>query len=256
MAFFMHDQSVQNITLDEASIRQINTIFQRRRESLRAELAEQNIYLTYIIRFDNKGYKIFSIDELIQYFNQAKSIDRIVFTIESDLSISTARRTGTYFELFLNSNNTINSGLIAFSDNHKEWAENSFNETYNILDKFKNSNYFAHHPLSKLAARLISLFILFLLSILITIKIPLNPKLENGKPFAFLLIFLAFSNIYTYLIQLSSWFLTQQFPSIKFSNTTSRATHWFIQAIILAVLGWIGTESYKLFIDYKDIVFS
>ncbi|WP_152681919.1 hypothetical protein [Chromobacterium subtsugae] len=255
MAFYLQDQAIQFITIDEDAISQIQGVFQRRLDILSRELTNEKIHLTYIIRFDGKGYKLFDPIELKQYFREARSIERIVFTIESQLALDSARKVGTYLELYLNSNNANNSGLIASSHDHTEWAENSFNGASILLRKFRNLNYIIHNPLSGLVIRLASLFILFAISILLTAKIPLNPHLENGKLFSFLLIFLTFSNIYTYINKQGHWLISQQFPIIKFLNNKQKTIHWLAQAAIWTSLAWIVKEFINLAMSYQSILF-
>lgn len=96
MAFYLRDQHVQNVSLDAEALTQVNCVFAERFAQLQADLnesmpQEKRAFFTYIIRFDNKGYRVFSLDELMRYFNQAREVERIIFTVESgDATLSTA----------------------------------------------------------------------------------------------------------------------------------------------------------------------
>lgn len=51
------------------------------------------------------GYRIFNIDEIIQYFRQANIIERVVFTLETGESLRSGRKIGGYMELILDHQN-------------------------------------------------------------------------------------------------------------------------------------------------------
>ncbi len=61
MAAYLRDQNVRNVSIDAESLAQINYVFFERFQELNRELEKSNkkAFFTYIIRFDNKGYRVF-----------------------------------------------------------------------------------------------------------------------------------------------------------------------------------------------------
>lgn len=103
MAHYLRDQHVHDLSINEQALSQISNLFTERYQHLIDELTAQGktAFFTYIIRFDNKGYRVFTLNELIRYFNQAENVERVIFTIESDAAIQSNRAIGAYLELCL-----------------------------------------------------------------------------------------------------------------------------------------------------------
>lgn len=137
MALYLRDQHVQNVSTDSEALAQINSVFNERFVQIQSELGSQGkkAFFTYIIRFDNKGYRVFTLDELMRYFNQAHDVERIIFTVESDDSITSNRSIGAFLELCLDTKEPTRCVLIASSDN-KDWAEASFAAVHEVLEKY------------------------------------------------------------------------------------------------------------------------
>lgn len=79
MAHFLRDQQISNVSLTEDNLVQISSAFEDRAVMLNANVPDNDggdkwAFLTYIIRFDNKGYRVFSIEDLLMYFRNAKSV--------------------------------------------------------------------------------------------------------------------------------------------------------------------------------------
>ena len=61
MSHFLRDQLLNNLTIHEDSLKHINSIFQARGQTAKTNINEldehknRKAFLTYIIRFENKG---------------------------------------------------------------------------------------------------------------------------------------------------------------------------------------------------------
>lgn len=137
MANFLRDQFLINLTLDEDTLKQLDLMFKNRLTTINASVPENDdqakkAILTYIIRFDNKGYKVFNFENLLQHFHQAKEIERIIFTIETGESLRSGRSLGTCMELKFDEKDPRGCFLMVTSDNN-DWVNSSFSVIQDIL---------------------------------------------------------------------------------------------------------------------------
>ena len=67
MANFLHDQNFENVTIDEARLKQIDKIFKDQQTIINSQNGdkEKSAILSYIIRFDSKGYRIFEFEKML-----------------------------------------------------------------------------------------------------------------------------------------------------------------------------------------------
>jgi len=235
MAHFYRDQIVINTTISKDDLIQLNTAF----ESQRAELNEgiENtdpdkwaLYY-YVIRFDNKGYRVFTFEELLNYFKQAKYVERIIFTVETLESVRTNRNTGSYIELRLDEKEPNNSNLVTTSDN-SNWVDSSFCAVKEVLEKCKNNNGYIRNSWALLFVQIIGVIIGFGFSLWAALYI--SPKLNIDNPFiiSFIFVLLIFSNIWTYLNQVIVRSIDKLFPNMKFYRVAKNRLHWLMQAIV------------------------
>jgi hypothetical protein len=233
MAHFLRDQHVQNLAISDDSLTHINAVFVERFRHLQAELEKigQQAFLTYVIRFDNKGYRVFSLEELLNYFNQARVVERVIFSVESEKALNTNRIAGAFLELCLDAQDPSRCILASTSDN-KDWAEASFASVHEAIAKFKTRNGIARTPWTNLLVQLLGVVVIFIVSLWIASRIAPNVKTENAFFLSFLFILLVFSNIWGYLNQLLLFQIGKLFPNIEFVRPAKAQLHWMLQTLI------------------------
>jgi hypothetical protein len=96
MPHFLRDEYLKNLTVDEQTLSRISQVFYARGLNMPAdpqhgEAQGPDRFLSYIIRFDNKGYRVFDLQSLLNYFRQANYVERIIFTVESLASVRSKR---------------------------------------------------------------------------------------------------------------------------------------------------------------------
>lgn len=250
MAFYLRDQHVQNLCIDAEALTQINNVFTERYQQLLTELAasSKSAFFTYIIRFDNKGYRVFSLAELLMYFNQARKVERVIFTIESADAIGSNRTTGAYLELGLDALEPTRCVLQSSSD-VKDWAEASFAAVHDVLAKCKTKNGLARTPWTGLAVQLLGVAVSFIVSLWLAFKVAPNIKVENAFFVSFLFILLVFSNIWGYLNQVLLGLICMLFPNIEFVRPSKAQLHWLLQAIV-------GSAAFGVVVYFLGLGFS
>lgn len=238
MARFLRDEQLSNLTLTADRLIQLEQVF-RSRYQLTPELVNDNdnpkAYMFYVIRFDNKGYRVFSLDELLSYFNQADMVERVIFTIETDDSLQTNRETGSYLELRLDSLTSSNCYLVVSSED-ADWSDASFSGVKEVIDKCKNKHGLARGAWSELLVQLGGVFAGFLLSLWAAIEISPYIDIDNSFLITFLFVLLVFSNLWNYLNQKILSLVNALFPSVKFYRPDRDRLHWLLQAVIGGIL--------------------
>lgn len=253
MAFYLRDQHIQNVSTDAEALMQISHVFAERFAQLVAELKEKvpqgkGPFFSYIIRFDNKGYRVFSLDELLRYFNQAGEVERIIFTVETGDAISSNRSIGAFLELCLDAKEPSRSILVASSDN-KDWAEASFAAVHEVLTKCRTRTGLARSPWTSLVVQIFGVVVGFIVSLWLSFKIAPNLKIENSFVIAFLFTLLVFSNIWGYLNQTLLRFIANVFPNIEFIRPAKARLHWLLQAIV-------GSAAFAVVVYFLGVAFS
>lgn len=233
MAHFLRDQHVHDLSLNEQALTQISNVFTERHNQLLEELSAhgKTAFFTYIIRFDNKGYRVFSLTELLRYFNQAGNVERIIFTIESDAAMGSNRAIGAYLELCLDAQDANRCTLVASSD-VKDWAEISFSSVHEVLEKHQTKHWIARNRWMGLLVQLVGVAVNFAVSLWLSFKVAPHLKIDNSFIIAFFFILLLFGNIWGFLNQALLGFIAKLFPNIEFIRPKKAQLHWLLQAIV------------------------
>ena len=259
MAHFLRDQQITNVTVDEDAIRQISGALQAREATMNVGVPQDNAsvnraLLTYVIRFDNKGYRVFSLDDLLRYFHLAKAVERIVFTLETGESWRSNRLVGAYSELRLDVRDP-NLCLLTVTSNDSDWVDACFSGIHDVLVKCKNKNGWVRTAWTQFAVQIIGVIVGFVLSLWAATKIAPRLAVENAFIITFLFLLLIFSNTWMFLNQRILIFVNGLFPNVKFYRARKDRIHWFMQAVIggiaLAITLYLLN---RLFIYIGDIL--
>lgn len=238
MASYLRDEQLHNITVDAELIEQISSELMRRSRTM-PEYEEINddgnhdVFIIFTIRFDQKGYKAFTPEELLRYFNQASSVERILFQIESGKSLTTNRAIGSYLSIHLDN---LQPSFLTVSSENETWMDGAFSSVKEIIEKHKNKNHLFRNPWVELIIQLFGVLIGFALSLWGASKIEPNITIENAFLISFLLLLLIFSNLWSQISPLLKSLLSRAFPNIKFHRTNKDRLHWLYQTIVGGVV--------------------
>ena len=237
MARYLRDEQLLNLTIDADTISQIvDALFARfvlMPEYLNGQQNQQNpdVILIMTIRFDRKGYRVFTKDELLKYFNEATNVERIVFELCSSQSISTNRNIGSYLDLRFDIDENSPCYSISTSDD-ENWMNGTFNAIHEVLIKYKNKHSLARNPIVELLLQLSGLFLGFLISLWGASLISPNLQIENSFLISFVLVLLVFSSLWGFInIRLKN-LLLKAFPSITFYRPKKAKLHWLLQTFV------------------------
>ncbi len=262
MARFLRDIRVSNLSISENILQLIHELLVERciaanaavdqQEGLTAEQrANQKLSLFYVIRFDNRGYRLHDANEAMRYFQQATEVERIIFTLDSAQSERTGRNYGTYFELRLDANDANNCYIQASSDDG-DAVDSVYNGLLEILEKGKNKNGWVRNTWTQLVVQVLGVGLGFLISLIAAIKTAPHLKVENAFVLTFIFVFLIFSNAWGFINQQILTLLNYSFPNIRFIRQGKVGVHWIVQALVggllvafflfifSLIMGWLG----------------
>jgi hypothetical protein len=238
MANFLRDLILEDYTIDEACIRELDSILNKKRLDMPeqvADLNQVNALLFYTIRFDGKGYRTFFIEELLNNFRNAKNVERVVCQLESLSSMRSNRSDGSYIELRLDNDQNSTSHIIASSDT-EAWMNNGYSDVAEALEKRRNRNGIFRRRWVVLFIQLFGLFVGFTTSLWAASSISASLSIENSFLISFIIVLLAFSNLWGHLNQIFLAFVSSSFPKICFDRPSKDSFRWLFQAVVAAIV--------------------
>jgi len=236
MAQFLRDAHISNIKITEDVIIQLAEVFANRAQPLIDSANNQGNddikpFLTFIIRFDGKGYRLFSLDDLLHHFRRAKDVERIIITIETPASLRSNRLVGEHLEIRFDSLEDKNCYLSGTSGD-SDWVDSSYSAVQEIISKSKTKNGWARSGWSTLTIQLLGVIGGFALSLWAASYIAPSLTIENAFVITFLFALLIFSNTWGYINNIFLSYVHSVFPNIQFYRPDKDRVNWLMQAII------------------------
>lgn len=234
MAQFLRDAHITNTKVTEDLLHQLNEVFANRARPL-IDVADDNEdnrpFLTFIIRFDGKGYRLFSLDELVPHFKRASVVERIIITIETSVSLRSNRLIGEHLEIRFDGQEEKNCYISVTSDD-SDWVEASYSAIMDIVKKHKTRNGVARSGWSTLIIQLFGIIAGFSLSLWAASRISPSLSIENAFVITFFFALLIFSNAWGYFNNIVLAFVHKTFPNILFYRPDKDRINWLMQALI------------------------
>lgn len=241
MSQFLRDESIKNVTIGEYTLNSLNEFFLDRALETNNVLGGENapkdkiLLPSYIIRFDNKGYRLYDFKDVLKFYSQAGEVERIFFVVDSYESVKTNRVYGTYLELKLDAKDLNNCYLLAAGDDGN-WVDSAFSGVVDLLKKSHNKNNLIRNTWTQFLVQIFGVAIGFLLSLLAGAKIAPHLSIENSFVISFLFAFLIFSNAWGFINQQILRLLNFSFPNLRFKRSGRDALHWLVQALIGGII--------------------
>lgn len=236
MAKFLRDEFLKNITITEKDLGLINDFLSEketannRNPDLPAD-DEKVLLLNYVIRFDGRGYNLNDFSEVMKYYSEAADIERVVFVLDSNLSVKTNNVRGERFAIHLDPKNPNNSFINVSSDD-RSVIDPVFHGLMEIISKCQNINGLVRNTWSQLLIQILGVAAGFVISLIVGMEISPYVNIENAFVISFLFAFLIFSNLWGFINQQILKFIDYSFPNIKFSRKGKLSFHWLAQTLV------------------------
>jgi len=231
MSQFLRDEILKNLSITEEAIKRINDDFIEITNQFAQISNGEKLSISYVIRFDNKGFRLFDFNSVMKYFQEAHRVERFIFILESKKSIDSFKGHGKSIELNFYSTEPNKCSLVV-QDDSSDWVDAVFWKIKERLRQYKNNNFIVRNRWIPFIVQLIGVIIGFIVSLLVAIK--LSPKLdiENPLAFSFVIAFLIYSNCWVFIYDAILKILNYFWPNISFKE--SKNIHWLVRALISA----------------------
>lgn len=246
----LRDNYLKNIKISKKDLQAINSklnsiiVDANRKESNE----NKKMFFTYVIRFDEKGRSLFNFQEALKYYEDAKRIERFNFNIDC-LQSYRNKMFGKSISIHFDNLNANNCRMVVQGDD-SDWVDNTYSSLMDILLKAKNYNIIIRNPVTPFLVQVGGVVV----GVLLSIKGAqwLEPKLniQYSLPFAFVIIFLLFSNVWAYLYDVLLRCIDRLWPNVTFKekqNNFIRVFHWAMN-IVLGFVFLVGVKNVALFI--------
>ncbi|WP_417623840.1 hypothetical protein [Paremcibacter congregatus] len=240
MPKFLRDEHLKNYRFDNNALAQINNFLLEKQVQYNAnvnaaangdDVLNDLLLLSYVIRFDGKGYKLDSFAEFERYYNDADNVERVIFILDTNRSEATNRNYGTHFEVRLDVNDMSNSYIQVAADDSNVVDLGFFGIT-EILEKHKSMSYIVQNTWFQLLVQVLGVAFGFVLSFIAAVNLSPHIKIENSFVISFIFTFLIFSNIWGFLSAQIYRLLNYTFPNIRFHRQGKGTLHWLAQGLI------------------------
>ena len=254
MAKFLRDEQLSNITITREAIMQIVEVLATHGLTMPEYDAnvpndQQDVYIFYTIRFDQKGYQVGNMTQLLSYFEQATDVERIIFELASGDSRGTTRVSGSYLDLTLQKDNQVHSFLTVSSDN-EGWVTAAFADVKEVLTRHKNRHAFVRNEWSDLIIQVAGVAVGFAFSIWAASEIAPSLKVENAFVISFIIVLILFSNLWTPIKQRIDRVIYSAFPVIKFYRPRTNYLNLIIQAVVVTIVSTLVVLSVTAIVDF------
>ena len=221
MAHYLRDAQVLNLTIDSEALSQLFDVFAGRQASMPENVQNQGqglptSWFPCVIRFDEKGYRVFDKDQLIGYFEKASKVERVIFIIESTASYQSNRQNGSYMECRFEGGELPNQCYLVVTSDDEDWVNGSFSALRDSLTAFRNRSSWLRNPFVDLLIQLFGLFLGVVVSLWAASRMAPHLTIENAFLISFLIVLLFFSNLWAPITFRLRQLVYRAFPIIRF----------------------------------------
>ncbi len=235
MSAFLRDQFIKNVTIDEITLGRISDFFIRKSQSTGFAEDAQPTLLSYTIRFDNRGYKLTQFKDVLRLYSEAKHVERIIFTLESQRSLQTTRAEGTCVELKLDKTQD-NACYLVVSADDEEWVDHTFDSIIEIVRDATNYHALLRGPWTSFFVQVSGVIFGFFICLWITTLLAPHLKAEDSFSISFIFVFIIYANVWTIINQQTLKLINYIFPNILFKRKNRDNLHWVLQTILGGVI--------------------
>lgn len=250
MPSFLRDFLVRNVVISDEAISELHATFLERIAAHNQAVQDESHKLTpfYIVRFDGRGYRTFSVEEAWRFYRSARSVERIVLGAVSEMGIRSNNMLGGQIDIVLNAGSNTNSHVVIGGES-KDWVEATFSALEMSLSQRRNlATAIVRTQLTALLLQIVGVIAGVLLALwLATLTAPVLEGMEYPRTVAFAFWLLIYSNLWTYIQQRALAGIGALFPNVRFSRSGDHWTQALLRkgvetagiAIFLWILGWL-----------------
>lgn len=259
MGRYLRDKQVSHVAIDRAALSRLLEVFTAQGLSMPEYNPQQideggnanpGVTLSLLIRFDEKGYRVSTGAELLQLFDDAEEVERIVMEVFSDDAVKSNKEVGSFASIRLDSNEAATCFFTASSDD-EDWMRGCFAAVDDVLSRCDSRlSHWSRHPLVDLSLQVIAIFVGFIASLWGASRISPYLTIENAFLISFLLVLLIFSNLWTPVANKTRQLLRSTFPIVRFDRPDKDKLLWLYRSVIGGVVGAVALYVLGLLFNY------
>jgi hypothetical protein len=285
MGQFLRDQKLQNLNIDEAALDSLNAVFVARVTAKNAQLLPPQVqqaapqaaaatqpggpgappnpaqvlqkvaFPSYVIRFDDKGYRFMNFADVKQHYIDANEVERVIFMVDSGEHRQTSGFYGTQLELRLDARDG-NACYLTVTADDKQWVDATFTALMDVLAKQRNASGWMRTPWTGALVQLFGVFVGLLFSVWAALIIAPNLSIDNAFAVSFIFALLIYSNVWGYLNAQILRLLDLAFPNLRFKRKEKEGYRWLIRGVVVGLLVAFGLYILKQFLSLVGYLLS
>jgi hypothetical protein len=240
MAHYLRDQEIRNVTVNEAKLRQLASVFEDLRrqvtQGMTQEEADKQWFLSYTIRFDRQGHRVYSLDEAMRYYAQAMRVERIIITLESAEALRTNHKFGAVALVRLDAEQENDCWIVSTSD-VKAQADAGYSAIAEALASARNRNGFIRSTPMRAVVQILGAFVAFALSLWGAAKFSPFVKVESSFAITLLFLFVMASALWSFVSPPIFAGLYRLFPNIRFDREGKNKLQWLWRSLASSAIG-------------------
>lgn len=206
--------------MSETALQELNTALLKFRDENNAGIENDDpkfLSMTYTIRFDNKGFKIYEFDEAMKYFRSSKEVERFIFQLGSNEHLTYSRSQGKGIDIIFDAKTPNNCSMVVDDDN-QGWVDCAFLTLKEVIQKYDNKNHLMRNAFVGSSIQILGVLAGVLVSLWAASKA--SPKLNIPYPYgiAFIVSLIIFSNIWVYLFPYLIRIVNIYWPNLSFKE--------------------------------------
>ena len=244
MANYLRDRHIANVTVTKDAVEELVQLFDSTAAHMNRALQPGDtpvVFRYFVIRHDEQGDRVFDVRELVDKYQRAKKVERLIFTLESPESLRSGRAVGTYAEATFDPNNP--NCFVTVSSDDQTFVNDFFAKFEAVIERISNWHGRVRNSATELVIQLVGVGLCFTVSVVAAARLGNLLTVENSILLSFLFVFLLLANLWGYTQKRVFAWIASSFPSIEFNRGGKKYIHWLLQAVIgaglLYVLGMV-----------------
>ncbi len=189
---------------------------------------------SYVIRFDDKGYRFTNSTDVKQHYASATEVERVIFVVDSNEHRQSGGLLGTQLELRLDAKDA-NACYLTVTSDDKQWVDDTFAALMDVLGKLRNLSGLVRTQWTGAAIQLLGVCVGFLFSVWAALIVAPNLSIDNAFAVSLIFALLIYSIVWGYLNAQIVRLIDMAFPNLRFKRKDKEGFRWLIRGVFIGL---------------------
>lgn len=199
-----------------------------------AHLLHKIAVASYVIRFDDKGYRFTDIADVKQHYARATEVERVIFMVDSNEYRQSGGLLGTQLELRLDAKDA-NACYLTVTSDDKQWVDDTFAALVDVLGRLRNLSGLVRTQWTGAAIQLLGVCVGFLFSVWAALIVAPNLSIDNAFAVSLIFALLIYSIVWGYLNAQIARQIDMAFPNLRFKRKDKEGFRWLIRGVFIGL---------------------